>query len=122
MEVFQAVVDQRLADIAVQWKKKSALCVVLASSGYPGHYEKGMTIHGLSSKAADVAVFHAGTQAQGKSTVTSGGRVLGITALGETLDAARDRAYKAAAKISFEGKIFRKDIGARALAVSGSIR
>jgi phosphoribosylamine--glycine ligase len=119
VEVLLAVAEQRLADIAVRWKNKSALCVVLASSGYPGPYEKGKAIHGLSAKAADVGVFHAGTQVQGKAVVTAGGRVLGITAIGETLEAARDKAYKAAGKISFEGKIFRKDIGAKALALSG---
>ena len=114
-EVFLAVAEQRLSDIAVRWKKQSAFCVVLASAGYPGSFEKGKVIHGLSAKAADVAVFHAGTQAQGKTIVTSGGRVLGVTALGDTLEAAREKAYKAAGKISFEGKIFRKDIGAKAL-------
>jgi phosphoribosylamine--glycine ligase len=119
VDVLLAVIGQKLSDIAVRWKPKSALCVVLASHGYPGSYEKGKAIHGLSAKAADVAVFHAGTEAQGKALVTSGGRVLGVTALGDTLEVARDKAYKAAGKISFEGKIFRKDIGAKALALSG---
>ena len=108
--------------MSVQWKNYSALCIVLAASGYPGHYEKGMPFHGLSTKVSDVAVFHAGTKVQGKSTVTSGGRVLGITAIGDTLETARDKAYKSVGKISYEGKIFRKDIGAKALAISGSAR
>jgi phosphoribosylamine--glycine ligase len=118
-EVLEAVADQRLADVSVRWKNQSALCVVLASAGYPGPYAKGKTIHGLSTKAADVSVFHAGTETQGKSVVTSGGRVLGVTALGDTLEKAREKAYKAAGKISYEGKIFRNDIGAKALAVCG---
>lgn len=119
VDVLLAVAEQRLADVPVRWEKKSALCVVLASSGYPGPYAKGKIIHGLSAKIADAAVFHAGTGAQGKAVVTAGGRVLGVTALGDTLEAARDKAYKAAGKITFEGKIFRKDIGARALALAG---
>jgi phosphoribosylamine--glycine ligase len=119
-EVLLAVAEQKLSDLSIRWKKKSALCVVLASSGYPGAYGKGDSIHGLTAKQAEsVKVFHAGTLRQGKETVTAGGRVLGITALADTLEAARDKAYKAVDKISFEGKIYRKDIGAKALALSG---
>jgi phosphoribosylamine--glycine ligase len=121
VEVLQAVAARKLSEMAVQWKKKSALCVVLASAGYPGHYEKGFAIQGLATKSADVTIFHAGTIVQGKSTVTNGGRVLGITALGDNLEGARDKAYKMAAKITYEGKKYRKDIGAKALAVSGSL-
>ncbi len=119
-EVLQAVAQQKLSEVKVRWKKKFALCVVLASSGYPGPYEKGKVIQGLKAKQDEsVKVFHAGTQQQEKGIVTSGGRVLGITALADTLEAARDKAYKATGGISFEGKIWRKDIGAKTLAVSG---
>ncbi len=119
-EVLFAVAEQKLAQADVRWKKKSALCVVLASSGYPGHYEKGKSIKGLKAKQnSGVKVFHAGTEREAKEIVTSGGRVLGVTALAETLEAAREKAYKAAGEISFEGKIYRKDIGAKAMAVSG---
>jgi phosphoribosylamine--glycine ligase len=120
VEVFQAVAEQRLSDISVRWKPKSSMCLVLASAGYPGPYEKGKVIHGLTAKPGDdVNVFHAGTQRVANDVVTSGGRVLGITSLGETLEAARHKVYQAADQISFEGKIFRKDIGSKALPVSG---
>jgi len=119
VDVLMAVAEKRLADTPVEWKRKSSLCVVLASSGYPGSYEKGKVIKGLSAKQGEAKVFHAGTQTCDADIVTAGGRVLGVTALGDSLDAARDKAYRAAGKISFEGKIFRKDIGAKALAVSG---
>jgi len=95
------------------------LCVVLASSGYPGAYEKGKVITGLQGKTADVMVFHAGTQGDSRAVTTSGGRVLGVTALGESLESARDKAYLAAEKITFDGKTYRRDIGAKALAVLG---
>jgi phosphoribosylamine--glycine ligase len=119
-EVLLAVEEGRLAETSIRWQKKSALCVVLASSGYPGFFEKGKMIRGLKAKQdASVKVFHAGTVLQGPDTITSGGRVLGITAIADTLEAAREKAYKAAGEISFEGKAYRKDIGARALALSG---
>jgi phosphoribosylamine--glycine ligase len=119
-EVLLAVAEKKLAPANVLWKKKSALCVVLASSGYPGHYAKGQVIKGLKAKQnSGVKVFHAGTEPQAKDIVTSGGRVLGVTALADSLEAAREKAYKAASEITFEGKIYRKDIGARAMAMSG---
>ena len=118
-DVLMAVADKRLEDMVVDWKRKSSLCVVLASAGYPGAYEKGKVIKGLSAKQSDVNVFHAGTQNRPPDIVTAGGRVLGVTALGDSLEAAQEKAYKAAGKITYEGKIFRKDIGAKALAVSG---
>jgi len=119
LDVLLAVADKRLTTASVRWKKKSALCLVLASAGYPGSYEKGKVIHGLGTKQGDsVNVFHAGTQRTADGIMTSGGRVLGVTGLADTLEAARDKAYKAADAISYEGKISRKDIGAKALAVS----
>jgi phosphoribosylamine--glycine ligase len=90
--------------------------VVLASAGYPGHYTKGKVISGLDAagKLPQVTVFHAGTARQDGAVVTSGGRVLSVTAIGDTIDEAADRAYEAVAKIEFEGKHHRHDIGWRA--------
>ncbi len=120
LEVLQAVTEGRLSETNVEWKKKAAVCVVLASAGYPGHYPKGMVITGLKARQSTaLKVFHAGTAQQAAEVVTSGGRVLGVTALADSLETARERAYKTAGEISFEGKIFRRDIGARALAVLG---
>jgi len=97
---------------------EAAVCVVLASSGYPRDYEKGKAIRGLEAAGADpqVTVFHAGTRRSADGGIeTAGGRVLGVTALGASVKEARDRAYAAAAKIEFEGKQLRSDIAHRAL-------
>jgi len=121
-EVLMSVAEQKLSKVKVRWKKKSALCVVLASSGYPDSYETGKVIYGLKPKQSEsLLVFHAGTQQQPEEIVTAGGRVLGITALADTLEAAREKAYTAADRISFEGKIYRRDIGARALRASSPL-
>jgi phosphoribosylamine--glycine ligase len=102
--------------LSPQWEAPASLCVVLAAGGYPGSYEKGKPIRGLEEASAvpGVTVFHAGTALEGERVVTSGGRVLSVTAIGETIDEAAERAYEAAAKIEFEGKQFRRDIGWRA--------
>lgn len=103
-------------DLSPEWEAPASLCLVLASGGYPGSYEKGKPISGLRAAAAlpNVTVFHAGTRLEGDSVVTSGGRVLSITAIGADIDEAATRAYEAAAKIDFDGKQFRQDIGWRA--------
>jgi phosphoribosylamine--glycine ligase len=116
LPALEAVVDSRLGEISLDWDPRPAVCVILASGGYPGAYETGKPISGLDaipSDSADTFVFHAGTKpgADGQ-TVTSGGRVLGVTALGETIADARARAYEAAALIGFEGQRFRRDIAA----------
>ena len=87
------------------WDPRPAVCVVIASGGYPGNYAKGKIVRGLESvaKMPDVKVFHAGTKVDSREVVTDGGRVLGVTALGDTLQGAKQRAYEAAAKISFPG-------------------
>ena len=105
-----------LGDLSPQWEAPASLCVVLASGGYPGRYAKGKPITGLEAAAAlpHVTVFHAGTRLEGDSVVTSGGRVLSVTAIGADIDEAAARAYEAAAKIDFEGKQLRRDIGWRA--------
>jgi phosphoribosylamine--glycine ligase len=118
-ELLEAVVDDRLGDLpegAVTWDSGAAVCVVMASQGYPGTYAKGRIIRGLDEAGAlpGVKVFHAGTKLAGGEVATDGGRVLGVTALGDTLAAARDRAYEAVARIGFQGAFYRKDIAARA--------
>ena len=102
--------------MSLEWEAPASLCVVLASGGYPGRYEKGKPITGLEAAGAlpQVTVFHAGTALDGDTVVTSGGRVLSITAIGETIDEAAERAYAAVDEIDFEGKQLRRDIGWRA--------
>lgn len=104
-----------MVDLA--WKPKSSVCVVMASGGYPGPYKKGIPVLGLEALAnlPDLKVFHAGTALAEDQVVTNGGRVLGVTALGQNLRSALDLAYKAVEHISFEGAQFRRDIGAKAL-------
>ena len=103
-------------DLSLEWEAPASLCVVLASGGYPGRYEKGKPITGLEAAGAlpQVTVFHAGTALDGDTVVTSGGRVLSITAIGATIDEAAERAYAAVDEIDFEGKQLRRDIGWRA--------
>jgi phosphoribosylamine--glycine ligase len=116
-DLLKAAAEGRLEDMQVSWKDEASICVVLSSKGYPGSYEKGMVIEGLDSFTDDsnVVVFHAGTNLNNNHIVTSGGRVLGVTALGRDIQAARDNAYKAIGKIHFDGMHFRKDIGAKAI-------
>jgi phosphoribosylamine---glycine ligase len=104
----------------VRVRQETALCVVVAAPGYPGSYPKGMEISGLAAADAlpDVKVFQAGTAAKGGKTVTSGGRVLGVTALGATLAQAKTKAYEAVGKVRFEGCYFRRDIGDKGIARS----
>lgn len=116
-DVLEAVVEHRLDQIHLDWSEESSVCVVMASGGYPGAYPSGLPINGLLEAAADdrVSVFHAGTALKGQNVVTAGGRVLGVTAWGSSLRAARDRAYDAGRHITFEGQYFRPDIAARVL-------
>ena len=117
VDLFEACIDRRLAEMDVYWKTEAAVCVVMASDGYPGSYEKGLSISGIEDAKAmeGVKVFHAGTRMDEDKLVTSGGRVLGVTALSETLLAARNTAYSAVKKIKFEGSHVRRDIAAKAL-------
>jgi len=116
-ETLLACVDGRLEQAAVKWSAGSAACVVAASEGYPGDYQKGRTICGLEQAAAmdDVVIFQAGTSEVNGATVIAGGRVLSVTATAETLSAAVDRCYRAIGQISFEGMQYRRDIGAKGL-------
>ncbi|MDD6539877.1 MAG: phosphoribosylamine--glycine ligase [Firmicutes bacterium] len=112
LDVFTAVVDNRLNEIEIKWIDERAVTVVLASGGYPGSYAKGKVITGLDKVDDDIVVFHAGTKFDEEGRiVTSGGRVLGVTATGATHDEARAKAYANAERIEFEGAYMRKDIG-----------
>jgi phosphoribosylamine--glycine ligase len=114
VDIIEACIEGRLDKINVEWKKEKAVCVVAASGGYPKKYKKGMEITGLDqARELGVQIFHAGTLRQEDKIVTSGGRVLGITALGDTQQEAAKKAYDALAKINFEGIQYRKDIGLR---------
>jgi|WetSurMetagenome_2_1015567.scaffolds.fasta_scaffold00471_5 phosphoribosylamine---glycine ligase len=117
LDICLAITDEKLSEIDVQWKRESAVCVVLASKGYPGSYEKGHVIKGLdeAAKMDGVAVFHAGTTFKDSDIVTNGGRVLGVTATGADIKSARDMAYRAVEKINFDGMQLRRDIAYRAL-------
>ena len=113
-ETFKAITESRLGEIRVEWSQQSSACVVLASGGYPGHYRTGIPISGLedSFTSDDLQIFHAGTSiTENDVFVTSGGRVLGITAVGANLDLALNRCYGAIAKIGWEGMQYRRDIG-----------
>jgi phosphoribosylamine--glycine ligase len=115
--VLEACADGRLDEKIVRWKSDSCVCVVMAAGGYPGNYVKGDEIKGLAEAAAlqDVVVFHAGTKMAGDKMVTSGGRVLGVTALGRNLGEAVKHVYEAVSRIKFAHAHWRKDIAARAL-------
>jgi phosphoribosylamine--glycine ligase len=117
VEAMEASIDGRTSDGDFKWSSDAAVCVVMASGGYPGAYQAGKIIVGLedAEKVDGVKVFHAGTSAHDRGLYTSGGRVLGVTARAADLQAAVDRAYEACGKISFEGAHYRKDIAARAL-------
>jgi phosphoribosylamine---glycine ligase len=117
LDIIEAILAGSLSKIDIKWKPDSAVCVVMASGGYPGNYEKGKVIRGLenASGVSNVSVFHAGTAFKDGKIVTDGGRVLGVTGLGPVVAAAIDNAYKGVREISFDGAHFRRDIGARAL-------
>ncbi len=112
LPLLEATIDGKIDNYSIEWDKRAAVAVVLASAGYPGTYETGKAISGLNevAKLEDVQVFHAGTKIVADQVVTAGGRVLAVTALGSTIAAARDRAYAAASRIRFEGCHYRRDI------------
>jgi len=111
-DIFMSVTQDRLSEQEIAWSDERAVCVVMASGGYPGPYEKGKEITGLSDVDDGIVVFHAGTKfGPDGEVLTSGGRVLGVTAIGATHEEARAKAYANIAKISFEGATIRTDIG-----------
>jgi len=121
-EILQAAVEGRLREIRPTWSQRRCVCVVMASGGYPDEHEKGKIITGIDEAEAldDVIVFHAGTALRDGQLVTSGGRVLGVTALGNSFAAARSRAYEAVSRINFEKCYYRRDIALRAVEAENS--
>jgi phosphoribosylamine--glycine ligase len=117
VEALEACIDGRLDQVEFKWTQGAAACVIASSAGYPGSYKTGFPISGLAaaSRVPGVEVFHSGSAAIGKQLVTAGGRVLGVTAVGDSLEEALDHAYQAIAEIEFEGMYYRRDIGHRAL-------
>ena len=116
VELMLASCEGRLDEIELEWDKRSCVCVVISSGGYPGEYETGKEISGLedAGKVKDTVVFHAGTKKEKDKIVTSGGRVLGVTSLGAGIEGAIKQVYTAVDKINFERCFFRRDIGAKA--------
>jgi len=114
-EIFMSIVDGELSLEEVEWTEDFAVCVILASGGYPDKYEKGKQISGLGNAehAKDVLIFHAGTKKDREKVLTNGGRVLGVTALDKNVEEAISKAYAAVEKISFDGVQFRRDIAYR---------
>lgn len=110
-DIFEAVVDERLHEIDIKWRKGSCCCVVMASGGYPEKYETGYEINGLNDVPNDITVYHAGTALSNGVYTTKGGRVLGVTAFGSNLSQAAARAYEGVAHISFKDMHYRTDIG-----------
>jgi phosphoribosylamine--glycine ligase len=117
LELLEACIEGRLDQVELKWRADAAVCVVMASGGYPGGYLRGKPISGLEEVAvlANTKVFHAGTAKADGRFVTNGGRVLGVTAWGPDLAGARAAAYAAVERIQFEGAQFRRDIAAKAL-------
>ena len=119
LDTILAVINGSLDRIKIEWSEEACVGVVMASGGYPGSYKTGYPISGLESLDKDVLVFHAGTKSVksggGSKIVTNGGRVLGVTGLGNTIKDAIQKTYQAVDKIKFEGMHFRKDIGQKAL-------
>ncbi|MCK9251796.1 MAG: phosphoribosylamine--glycine ligase [Clostridiales bacterium] len=113
LDIIEAILDERLDQLEIRWKSGAACCVVAASGGYPAAYQTGYPILGLDKVPSDCLVFHAGTRREGDAVLTSGGRVLGVTALGRTVEEAVGRAYRALDVISFKDMHARRDIGRR---------
>ena len=117
VDIMESSIDGKLNKISIEWKNETAVCVVIASGGYPGPYKKGERITGIkqAEELQDVIVFHAGTALAGGDIITSGGRVLGVTALGANIEQAIDKTYEAVGKIYFNKMYFRRDIADKAL-------
>lgn len=116
MDIFEAINNETLSDLDIEWDERACTCVIMASGGYPKSYPKGIEINGLTNGQLDgVTVYHAGTKLVDGKLVTSGGRVLGVTAMGDTLEKALEKSYDAVNKITFDGAHYRKDIGKKAL-------
>ena len=117
LTIMQAVENETLADLDVEWHDGAAACIIIASGGYPGNYQKGKVMTFEDNLADNVVIYHAGSKLQDGKLVTNGGRVLGVTARANSLAQALKDAYKATDSVQFEGKYMRSDIGKKALAV-----
>jgi phosphoribosylamine--glycine ligase len=119
VELMLSACDEKLSLTKLKWDKRSCVCVVMSSGGYPGEYKTGMEIKGLdeAAKVKDVLIFHAGTKKEGDKIVTAGGRVLGVTAFGDNIDQTIERVYEGVEKVKFDRMFFRRDIGAKALSI-----
>ncbi len=115
VDIMEAIIDERLDEVEVEWSDKTSVCVIMASGGYPVEYEKGQEIRGIDNVGTDLLVFQAGTAIKDSKLVTNGGRVLGVTALGNGYQETIDEAYNGVEKIDFDDAHYRKDIGYRAL-------
>lgn len=116
IDIFEAINNETLSELDIEWSEKACACVIMASGGYPKSYKKGVEITGLTLGQLDgVTVYHAGTKLENDKLVTSGGRVLGVTALGDSLADALKKSYEAVENIHFDNAHYRKDIGKRAL-------
>lgn len=116
MDIFEAINNETLSDLDIEWDDRACTCVIMASGGYPKSYPKGIEINGLTDGQLDgVTVYHAGTKRDGDKLVTAGGRVLGVTALGASIEDALAKSYAGVEKIKFDGAHYRKDIGQKAL-------
>jgi len=115
VDIFNAIIDEKLHTVNIEWEQRASVCVVAASEGYPGKYSTGFEINGIddAEKYEDVIVFHAGTKYENGKYYTAGGRVLGVTALDDTLELAVNKAYRGMKRIRFENMFYRKDIGLR---------
>lgn len=114
-EILLSVAKGCLSEVDIKWKEESSLCVILASEGYPGPYQKGIRIEGISEVSEELMIFHAGTKREDGQLITSGGRILGVTSVAPNLQKARNKVYDALENISIKGAHFRKDIGRRAI-------
>ena len=111
VDIIERAIDGDLESAKIKWSEQKAVCIILASGGYPGKYEKGKLIEGLNLIKENAVVFHAGTKETDGKVYTFGGRVLGVTSLGSTMEEARQKAYQAINSIHFDGMHYRKDIG-----------
>lgn len=113
IDIFEAVIDERLDEVEISWNDSACVCVIMASGGYPKEYKTGYEISGIedAERDANIVVFHAGTKRENGKYYTAGGRVLGVTAMENTLDEAIKKAYEGVGKIKFQDMHYRKDIG-----------
>ena len=111
IDLFEKTIDGSLEEADLKWKEESSLTVIITSKGYPGEFKKGLEIRGIEELDEEIILYHNGTRYEGNNLLTNGGRVLSVTALGESLEEARNKVYSNIDKITFNGMYYRKDIG-----------